>query len=87
MLGKGMHKPMARATQPRNILQILLAVPSPLHSLVVHEPWDKVVVAQIDPIAGAEFAGGYLPSRGGGWGWGVCDCCYCRGGQHRTLSL
>ncbi|KAL2137128.1 hypothetical protein VTI74DRAFT_8760 [Chaetomium olivicolor] len=66
MPGKAMHKPMARATQPRHVLQLVLPVPPALDRLVVDHPRDQVVVRQVDPVPPADLAGVDLAPSGGG---------------------
>lgn len=57
---------VACAAQPGDILQVLLAVPASLDSLVVDKARDEVVVRQGRPLALAELALGHLGARRAG---------------------
>jgi len=61
-----MHKPVAGPAKPRDILQLIGAVPPALHHLGVYEARNKVMVAQVDPVAAANLASRDLAARGGG---------------------
>ncbi len=66
-----MHKTMARATQPRNIVQFILGMPSPLNRFRMRLFRDQMMVGEWNPIPLTDLAVRCVGFSGRGQrGWG-----------------